>query len=334
VGHLLYSRFWNHFLFDLGLVPEKEFAKKLVNQGMIQGRSLFLNLKSGRRLHVNVNLCDEKDRLFRSVYDKMITEDNRFDGISADSDIEWSKDESGNAFVVLNPEIEKMSKSKFNVVNPDDIVAQYGADCFRMYEMFLGPIEDAKPWSTTGISGTQGFLRKLWSLFYDTDKDTLLINDEAPSKEHLKALHTCIKKVTEDIERFSFNTSVAAFMICVNELKRLNCRSRVILQDLIVTLAPFAPHITEELWHVLGNEGSVCDTVFPLVNEEYLKDDSITYPIAINGKTRDMMEFDVNATQTDIEAAVLASEKIRKHLEGASIKKIVFVKGRMVNIVV
>lgn len=334
VGHLLYSRFWNHFLFDLGLVPEKEFAKKLVNQGMIQGRSLFLNLKSGRRLHVNVNLCDEKDRLFRSVYDKMITEDNRFDGISADSEIEWSKDESENAFVVLNPEIEKMSKSKFNVVNPDDIVAQYGADCFRMYEMFLGPIEDAKPWSTTGISGTQGFLRKLWSLFYDTDKDTLLINDEAPSKVHLRALHTCIKKVTEDIERFSFNTSVAAFMICVNELKRLNCRSRVILQDLIVTLAPFAPHISEELWHVLGNEGSVCDTVFPLVNEEYLKDDSITYPIAINGKTRDMMEFDVNATQTDIEAAVLASEKIRKHLEGASIKKIVFVKGRMVNIVV
>ncbi|MFZ4544345.1 MAG: leucine--tRNA ligase [Saprospiraceae bacterium] len=334
VGHLLYSRFWNHFLYDLRLVPEKEFAKKLVNQGMIQGRSLFLNLKSGRKLHVNVNLADDKDRLFKPVYSQMITEDNRFDGIDIANDIDWTKDDSGKEYVMLTAEIEKMSKSKFNVVNPDDIVAQYGADCFRMYEMFLGPIEDAKPWSTTGISGTQGFLRKLWTLFYDVEKGKSIVNQDEPTKEQWKVLHTCIKKVAEDIERFSFNTSVAAFMICVNELKRMNCNSAKILQDLVVILAPFAPHISEELWHLLGNEGSVCDASFPAVNEECLKDDSVTYPVAINGKTRDTMDFDVNATQADIEAAIFANDKIQKHLEGAAIKKIVFVKGRMVNIVV
>lgn len=334
VGHLLYSRFWNHFLYDLGLVPQKEYAQKLVNQGMIQGRSLYLNLKNGRRLHVNVNLADEKDRLSKNNYLHMIEEDNRFEGIDIEQDIDWQKDDSGNDFVVLTPEVEKMSKSKFNVVNPDDMVAQYGADCFRMYEMFLGPIEDAKPWNTTGISGTQGFLRKLWSLFYDVEKGKLIVNKDEPTKDELKVLHTCIKKISEDIERFSFNTSVAAFMICVNEFKKLNCSKSAILSELIIMVAPFAPHIAEELWHVLGNETSVCDATFPAVNEEYLVDDTVKYPIAINGKTRDVVDFPADATQADIEAAVMSNDKIKKHLEGATVKKVIFVKGKMVNIVI
>ncbi len=334
VGHLLYSRFWNHFLYDLGIVPEREFAKKLINQGMIQGRSLFLNLTSGRKIHVNVNLADDKDRLLKSAYAKMITEDNRFEGIDIEQDIDWKKDDAGNDYVILTAEVEKMSKSKFNVVNPDDMVAQYGADCFRLYEMFLGPIEDAKPWNTTGISGTQGFLRKLWSLFYDVEKGKLIVTDDVPTKEELKTLHTCIKKIGEDVERFSFNTSVAAFMICVNELKKQNCSKSLILKDLVVLLAPFAPHVSEELWRVLGNETTVCDAVFPTLNEEYLKADAITYPISINGKTRDTMDFGVEATQAEIEAAVMANDKIQKHLDGAAIKKIIFVKGRMVNIVI
>ncbi len=334
VGHLLYSRFWNHFLYDLGIVPEREFAKKLINQGMIQGRSLYLNLNTGRKLFVNVNLADDKDRLLKAAYAKMITEDNRFDGIDIEQDIDWKKDDSGNDYVVLTAEVEKMSKSKFNVVNPDDMVAQYGADCFRLYEMFLGPIEDAKPWSTTGISGTQGFLRKLWSLFYDVEKGKLIVTDDVPTKEELKTLHTCIKKIGEDVERFSFNTSVAAFMICVNELKKQSCSKSLILKDLVVLLAPFAPHVSEELWRVLGNETTVCDATFPTLNEEYLKADAITYPISINGKTRDTMDFGVAATQAEIEAAVMANDKIQKHLDGATVKKVIFVKGRMVNIVV
>lgn len=334
VGHLLYSRFWNHFLYDLGVVPQKEYAKKLINQGMIQGRSLFLNLKSGRKLHVNVNLADDKDRLTKAKYEVMIQDDNRFEGIDIEQDIDWQKDDNGKDFVVLTPEVEKMSKSKFNVVNPDDMVAQYGADCFRLYEMFLGPIEDAKPWNTTGISGTQGFLRKLWSLFYDVEKGKLIVTNDEPTKDELKVLHTCIKKIGDDIERFSFNTSVAAFMICVNELKKLNCSKSAILSELIVMVAPFAPHIAEELWSVLGNNTSVCDAIFPTVNEEYLVDDTVKYPIAINGKTRDVIDFPADATQADIEAAVMSNEKIKKHLDGVSIKKVIFVKGKMVNIVI
>ena len=334
VGHLLYSRFWNHFLYDLGIVPEREFAKKLINQGMIQGRSLFLNLKSGRKIHVNVNLADEKDRLLKSAYAKMITEDNRFDGVDIEQDIDWKKDDNGNDCVVLTAEVEKMSKSKFNVVNPDDMVAQYGADCFRLYEMFLGPIEDAKPWSTTGISGTQGFLRKLWSLFYDVEKGKLALSNDEPTKDEYKILHTCIKKVGEDVERFSFNTCVSAFMICVNDLKKIGCSKSLILKDLVILVAPFAPHVAEELWRVLGNETSVCDATFPTLNEEYLKVDAITYPISVNGKPRDTMDFAVEATQAEIEAAVMANEKIQKYLDGATVKKIIFVKGRMFNIVI
>ncbi len=333
-GHLLYSRFWNHFLYDLGKVPEREFAKKLVNQGMIQGRSLFLLLKSGRRFHVNVSLIDEKDRLFQSVYNKMIESDNRFDGIDGENDIPWLQDENGKNYVTCKAEVEKMSKSKFNVVNPDDMVDKYGADCFRMYEMFLGPIEQAKPWDTNGISGVAGFLRKLWSLFYNVEKGITIVSEEEPTKDELKALHQCIKDVTGDIERFSLNTCVSNFMKCVNELKKLNCSKRLILNDLSILIAPFAPYVAEELWATLGNEPSVHHQSYPIANNDYLVSDTVSYPIAINGKTRDVVDFAADATQADIEAYVLSNEKLLKHLEGKTPKKIIFVKGRMVNVVI
>jgi leucyl-tRNA synthetase len=333
-GHLLYSRFWNQFLYDLGLVPHKEYAKKLINQGMIQGRSLYLRLKTGRKLFVNVSLADEKDRLFKNIYETMIVSDNRFEGINAETDIEWQTDERGQLFVPLKPEVEKMSKRTLNVVNPDDMVDKYGADCFRMYEMFLGPIDQAKPWDTNGISGVSGFLKKLWAMIYDNEKGAFLVTDEAPNQDELKALHQCIKDVTNDIERFSVNTCISNFMKCVNELRKLNCSKRLILKEFAILLAPFAPYTAEEIWAVLGNEPSVHHQNYPIHNDEYLASDTVDYPIAVNGKTRDIVAFPTNADQAYIESAIMANEKVQKHLEGKPIKKIVFVKGRMVNIVI
>jgi leucyl-tRNA synthetase len=336
VGHLLYSRFWNHFMYDLGLIPQKEYAAKLINQGMIQGRSLFLQLKSGRKLHANINFADEKDRLFKDEYLKMIEVDNRFEGINTEGDIDWQKDDSGKYFVVLHPEIEKMSKSKYNVVNPDDMVEKYGADCFRMYEMFLGPLEDSKPWSTTGITGVQGFLRKLWSLFYDLNTGKNMLDNSEPTKEEYKALHKCIKKVSEDIERFSFNTCVSSFMICANELKDLKCHKPLILKELVTMVAPFAPFVAEELNSFLGNKTSVLENTFPTLNESYLVESEIVYPISINGKKRGEATFSADAKPADIEAEVRAMEVVKKWTEddGKDIKKVIIVPGRMVNIVV
>lgn len=341
VGHLLYSRFWNHFLFDIGAVPEKIYAKKLLNQGMIQGRSLFLNLKSGRRLHVNISRADDKDRLFKSQYELMILDDNRFEGIDVQGDIDWKKDDSGKEFVVLTPEVEKMSKSKYNVVNPDDVVAEYGADCFRMYEMFLGPIEQSKPWNTQGISGTYNFLRKLWTLVYELpnvqtgNSGKFLVTDDAPTKDELKILHTCIKKVNEDIQNFGFNTCVSAFMVCVNNLREIKCHKRLIVNELVILVAPFAPFIAEELWAALGNTPSVFDANFPIFNEEYLKESAFVYPISINGKKRAEATFAADALPTDIEAEVRNMEVVQKWTtgEGKDIKKVIIVPGRMVNIV-
>ena len=336
VGHLLYSRFWNLFLYDLGIVPEKEYAKKLVNQGMIQGRTLFLTLKTGRDLRVPVEFADEKDRLTKAAYLEVIAVDNRFEGIDTEGDIDWQKDDMGNDFVVLRPEVEKMSKSKYNVVNPDDVVAKYGADCFRMYEMFLGPLEDSKPWSTTGITGVQGFLRKLWSLFYDLNTGKNLLTDEAPTPEELKVLHACIKKVSEDIERFSFNTCVASFMIAVNEFKSMKCSKRLILNELVVLVAPFAPFIAEELWAILGHTTSVLEAQYPTHNEEYLIENEILYPISINGKKRGEYTFAADASPADIEKVVRAMEVITKWSEGKEIKKVIVVQkghSRMVNVV-
>jgi leucyl-tRNA synthetase len=329
-GHLLYSRFWNHFLYDLGIAPQKEFAKKLINQGMIQGRSLYLSLNTNRRLFVDVNLADEKDRLFRDQYDQMIKTDNRFEGIDADKEIDWVT-EDGKQFVTLKAEIEKMSKRTLNVVNPDDMVAKYGADCFRMYEMFLGPIEQAKPWDTKGIDGVNKFLRKFWGLFF-TDGHLNISNDQATAEE-LMILHTAIKKVTEDVERFSFNTCVSAFMICVNELQRSNCNKKSILEPLVCLLAPFAPFMTDELWSHLGHTSSVHCSDYPTANNAYLVKSTIEYPVCINGKKRDMIELSADLTPKQVEEIVMELDSVKKNLEGKKIQKVILVPKKMINIV-
>jgi leucyl-tRNA synthetase len=357
----LYSRFWNHFMYDLGLIPQKEYAAKLINQGMIQGRSLLLtvvptheqssddNGKTGRNLHVPIEYADEKDRLFEDKFLELQSKDNRFEGIIMKEGAEAKNYipnlifnvkrvsyPNGKMYVDLTPMVEKMSKSKYNVVNPDDMVAQYGADCFRMYEMFLGPLEDSKPWSTTGITGVQGFLRKLWSLFYDLNTGKNMLQEGEPTKEEYKALHKCIKKVSEDIERFSFNTCVSSFMICANELKDLKCHKPLILKELVTMIAPFAPFVAEELNSFLGNKTSVLENTFPTLNESYLVESEIVYPISINGKKRGEATFSADAKPAEIEAEVRAMEVVKKWTEddGKDIKKVIIVPGRMVNIVV
>jgi leucyl-tRNA synthetase len=453
VGHLLYSRFWNHFMYDLGLIPQKEYAAKLINQGMIQGRSNFVyrakerffeaylwikvlepllsDLKPKRMaksgleeaitydfsleatdLAIEVVSLKNLDKIERKkgiakadgkrllilTNEELITDINNPEAIakkikaaaaSKDSYIlstekqpyehlfvsyDLTKKYDKDAFTPLHVdvnivendilnlgkakatmqfekanfkvntegvfmchwEVEKMSKSKYNVVNPDDMVSQYGADCFRMYEMFLGPLEDSKPWSTTGITGVQGFLRKLWSLFYDLNTGKNMLDNSEPTKEEYKALHKCIKKVSEDIERFSFNTCVSSFMICANELKDLKCHKPLILKELVTMVAPFAPFVAEELNSFLGNKTSVLENAFPTLNESYLVESEIVYPISINGKKRGEATFSADAKPADIEAEVRAMEVVKKWTEddGKDIKKVIIVPGRMVNIVV
>lgn len=360
VGHLMYARFWHKFLFDKGIVPSVEPFKKLVNQGMIQGRSLIMqvfgteNVEAYREIHVPVEFADEHDRLYLDKFEILKNSINKFEDVElvsakpsssktrpirdgrAGSYVIKSFDEDGMEYIQVYPLIEKMSKSKFNVVNPDDVVEKYGADCFRMYEMFLGPIEQSKPWDTNGIEGVSKFLRKFWNLFFDKNGNFSL-SDEEPSKEALKVLHTAIKKVSEDIERFSFNTCVSAFMMAVNDLKRIDCNNRKILEQLVCLLAPFAPHIAEEMWERLGHSrlgGSIIDVPFPKFNEEYLKEDSIKYPIAINGKTRAFANFPADASNDEIEKAAVEMEDIQKWTEGKSVRKVIVVPNRMVNIVV
>ncbi|MCL4637963.1 MULTISPECIES: leucine--tRNA ligase [Olivibacter] len=340
-GHLLYSRFWNKFLKDIGKVKEEEPFKKLINQGMIQGRSNFvyrvldehgagtntfvsLGLKDQYKttaLHVDVNIVNndilhlEKFRLSRPEYAeaKFILEDGKY---------------------VCGHEVEKMSKSKFNVVNPDDIIEQYGADTLRMYEMFLGPLEQSKPWNTNGIEGVHKFLRKFWRLFHDASSN-FSVSDEIPTKAELKSLHKIIRKVEDDIERFSFNTSVSSFMICVNELTDLRCNKRAILRDLVIVLSPYAPHICEELWVLLGNEpGSLSYTSYPVFNPDYLIEDEFEYPISFNGKMRLKLNLSLSLEGIEIEQAVLANEDVQRYLDGKTPKKVIVVKGKIVNIVV
>jgi leucyl-tRNA synthetase len=341
-GHLLYSRFWNKFLKDIGLVPEEEFAKKLVNQGMIQGRSNFVyRVKDSEQttfvsfglkdqydvtpLHVDVNLV-ENDVLDLDAFKAS----PRVLGMPEDAEFIL---EEGK--YVCGWEIEKMSKSKFNVVNPDTIVEKYGADTLRLYEMFLGPLTDSKPWNTHGISGTFNFLRKFWRLFYQDETGRFLVTDEQPTPEELKALHKAIKKVGEDIEALSFNTSVPAFMVLANELSALKCHKRAILSEFVLILAPFAPHVAEELWAALGNEpGSVSRQPFPQFNPAYLVESSFEYPVQINGKVRVTMNFPLDTVPADIEREVLANETVQKWLEGKAPKKVVVVPKRIVNVVV
>lgn len=350
-GHLLYSRFWNHFLYDLGLVPKKEYARKLINQGMIQGVIEFIHLiKAGEgddsRTFVSADILDQyPDAEFAliPVHVDFVSDYGKDTSHLTQEGIEkfkaWRPDYAEAEFVandagqfVTRSEVGKMSKRYFNVVNPDVVVERYGADCFRMYEMFLGPIEQAKPWDMQGIDGVFRFLRKFWNLFFD-NKDNFQVSDEAPTKEELKILHTAIKKVNEDIERFSFNTCVPAFMVATNDLSKLKSNKRAILQELVVLIAPFAPYISEEMWHRLGNTGSVHKAAYPEANEEYLKEDSITYPIAINGKTKTTIDFPADAKKEELEKTVTTLEAVQKYIDGKTIRKVIVVPGRMINIV-
>jgi leucyl-tRNA synthetase len=340
-GHLLYSRFWNKFLKDLGYVQEEEPFKKLINQGMIQGRSNFVyrvvdeagrgtntlvsqGLKKDYKtsaLHVDVNIVEneilniEKFKLFRPEFAEaeFILENGKY---------------------ICGVEVEKMSKSKFNVVNPDVLIASYGADTLRMYEMFLGPLEQSKPWNTNGIEGVFKFLRKFWRLFHN-DQWVFNVEDSMPSKAELKPLHKIIKKVQDDIERFSFNTSVSSFMIAVNELTDLKCKNRQVLEDLVVVLASYAPHICEELWSLLGKEaGSLSFAKYPTFNPEFMVEDEFSYPISVNGKTRLNLNLSLSLDVKEIEELVLANEDVQKYLDGKAPKKVIIVKGRIVNLVV
>lgn len=332
-GHLIYSRFWNKFLFDIEVSCKEEPFGKLINQGMIQGRSNFVYRINGTNKFVSLNLKDQYETTELHVDVNIVNNDI----LDKEKFKAWRPEFATAEFIeedgkyVCGWSVEKMSKSMFNVVNPDDIVENYGADTLRLYEMFLGPLEQSKPWDTNGIDGVHRFLRKLWNLFHTGE--LLDLSTDAPTKEELKSLHKLIKKVSTDIEAFSFNTSVSAFMICVNELTTLKCRKKTILQELIIILAPFAPHIGEELWHALGNENSVCDAPWPTYNEDYLKEDVVKYAVAFNGKVRFDVEFAADAPKEEVEKSVIESEQAKKWLEGKEPRKIIFVPRKMVNIV-
>lgn len=333
-GHLIYSRFWNKFLYDLGLVCEDEPFRKLINQGMIQGRSNFVYRIKDTNTFVSYNLRKNYDVQPIHVDVNIVSNDI----LDIDAFRAWRPEFADAEFVledgryVCGYAVEKMSKSMFNVVNPDDIVERYGADTLRLYEMFLGPLEQSKPWDTNGIDGVNRFIKKLWGLFYKGD--TLLVDDSKPSKEALKSLHKLIKKVTSDIENFSYNTSVAAFMICVNELSQQHCHSREVLSQLLVLIAPFAPHVAEELWHAIGNRTTVCDAQWPSYCEDYLREDSVTYAVSFNGKARFSMEVPADTLSAEVEKAALAHEGSAKWLEGKTVRKVIVVPGKIVNIVV
>ncbi len=333
-GHLIYSRFWNKFLYDYGYVCEPEPFKKLINQGMIQGRSNFVYRIKDTNTFVSFNLRKEYDVTPIHV-DVNIVEN---DVLDLEKFKAWRPEFNNAEFILENGKyvcgysIEKMSKSMFNVVNPDDIVEKYGADTLRLYEMFLGPIEQSKPWDTNGIDGVNRFLKKLWGLFYKGDD--LILTDDEPTAEALKSLHKLIKKVTFDIEHFSYNTSVSAFMICVNELNAMKCTSKAIYSDLVVLLAPFAPHISEELWHVLGNDTTVCDAKWPEWNEKYLEESVVKYAVSFNGKTRFSIEVPAGTSKEDVEKAALSNSMAEKWVAGKTPKKIIVVPNKIVNIVI
>ena len=333
-GHLIYSRFWNKFLFDLGVSVKEEPFQKLVNQGMIQGRSNFVYRIKDTNTFVSLGLKDQYDVTPLHVDVNIVSNDV----LDVEAFKNWRPEYNNAEFILEDGKyicgwaVEKMSKSMYNVVNPDMIVEKYGADTLRMYEMFLGPVEQSKPWDTNGIDGVHRFLKKLWNLFYDRQGNFMPAEGE-PTKEELKAVHKLIKKVTGDIETFSYNTSISAFMICVNELTSLKCRNKAVLSDLIVIIAPFAPHLAEELWEALGNTTSVCDAQWPAFNEEYLKEDSVKYTISFNGKARFTMEFPADADNDTIQAAVMADEQSQKWIEGKTPKKVIIVPKKIVNIV-
>ena len=355
-GHLIYSRFWNKFLFDLGIVCKEEPFQKLINQGMIQGRSNFVYRYIGEdatgNLYVSYNLIDSpeyKDKVQPIHVDVNIVKNDILD---VEAFRNWMPEYKNAQFIysdgsndIDNPylgqatekqyicgwAVEKMSKSMFNVVNPDTIVERYGADTLRLYEMFLGPLEQSKPWDTNGIDGVHRFLKKFWGLY--TEGESFCITEDEPTAEELKTLHKTIKKITFDIENFSFNTSVSAFMICVNELTSAKCRKRAILEPLAILIAPYAPHIAEEVWSAMGHETSICNAEFPICNESYLVESNTKYPISFNGKVRFTMELPADMSKEDVEKTVLANEQTEKYLDGKAPKKVIVVPNKIVNIV-
>ena len=333
-GHLIYSRFWNHFLYDLGYVCESEPFKKLINQGMIQGRSNFVYRIQGTNKFVSYGLKDQYETTEIHVNVNIVHNDV----LDQEAFRNWMPEYANAEFILEDGKyicgwaVEKMSKSMYNVVNPDDIIEEFGADTLRLYEMFLGPLEAHKPWDTQGIDGVFKFLKKFWRLYVNDDK--LIITDEEPTKEELKTLHKTIKKIESDIENFSFNTSIPAFMICTNELTGLKCSKRAILESLVITIAPFAPHIAEELWHKLGHADSVTTAVFPEWNEKFLVEDSFEYPVSFNGKVRFKLALSLAADHAEIEAAVKAAPETAKYLDGKEIRKMIIVPKKIVNIVV
>jgi leucyl-tRNA synthetase len=340
VGHLLYSRFWHKFLYDMGYVGFDEPYKRLLNQGKIQGRSSLIYKVKNENTFVSKGLASQYETVEMHVDITLVNSDV----LDIEAYRRWRPEFAEATFLLEDGQyicgdvVEKMSKSKYNVVNPDEIVNRYGADTLRLYEMFLGPVEQDKPWSVQGIEGVSKFLKKLWRLFFDERSGTLAVSDEAPSAEELKVLHKTIKKVEDDVEAFSFNTTVSAFMVCVNELTALRCNKRAVLTELLVLLWPYAPHTADELWEHLGNAQSIGASrgqcVFPEWKEEFLKENAFEYPISINGKLRAKMTFALDTATADIEREVLAAEAVQRWVEGKTPKKVVIVPGKIVNIVV
>lgn len=332
-GHLIYSRFWNKFLFDINVSCEDEPFQKLINQGMIQGRSNFVYRINGTNKFVSLGLKDQHETTELHVDVNIVSNDI----LDLEAFKAWRPEFANAEFILEDGKyicgygVEKMSKSLYNVVNPDNIVEKYGADTLRLYEMFLGPLEQSKPWDTNGIDGVHRFLRRFWNLFYNGVE--VSISDDAPTKDELKSLHKLIKKVTQDIENFSFNTSVSAFMICVNELTSLKCNKKAVLEQLVTVIAPFAPHIAEQLWRNLGYTTTVCDAQWPEHNEDYLKEDVINYTISFNGKARFTIEFAADAANNEIESTVLNHANSQKWLEGKTPKKVIIVPKKIVNVV-
>lgn len=333
-GHLIYSRFWNMFLYDLGLICEPEPFKKLINQGMIQGRSNFVYRIQGTNTFVSAGLKDGYETTEIHVDVNIV----RNDVLDMEAFRRWMPDYANAEFILEDDKyicgwaVEKMSKSMFNVVNPDDIIEEFGADTLRLYEMFLGPLEAHKPWDTQGIDGVYKFLRKFWRLFLNGEE--FGVSDETPGKDELKTLHKTLKKIEFDVENFSFNTSIPAFMICTNELTALKCNKRAILEPLVIAIAPYAPHIAEELWHLLGHNDSVTAATFPQWEEKYLIENSFEYPVSFNGKVRFKLSMPLTATQAEIEAAVKAAPEAGKWLEGKQIRKMIIVPNKIVNVVI
>ncbi len=334
-GHLVYSRFWNKFLFDLGYVCKNEPFKKLINQGMIQGRSNFVYRIKNTNKFVSLNLKKDYDVTEIHVDVNIVSNDI----LDLDKFRAWRPEFTDAEFILEDGKyicgwaVEKMSKSMYNVVNPDDIIVNYGADTLRMYEMFLGPLELSKPWDTNGIDGVHKFLRRLWRLYHDSNNEPN-VSSEAASKAELKAVHKTIKKISEDIEKFSFNTGVSAFMICVNELTELKCNKREVLEPLAIILAPYAPHIAEELWHLLGYSSTVCDAKWPEFNEKYLVESTFTCPVSFNGKMRFTIDIPLNLQKEEVEQLIMAHDQFERYLDGKPVKKIIVVPNKIVNVVI